>query len=477
MDPNGAAERLATAVIVSDASIADALVTMDRAGTGGLALCGVGGRLVGFLTDGDIRRAVLRGVEMDVPCGAIANHHPISALSPISPGEALHLMSRHDINQLPVIDEHGVLTDLLLRNELATRAAVEDTTARRLAALTISPDVCITEAIEQLDRAGTGALALCEDDRTLVGLLTDGDLRRAILRGVPLTGPCKTIAVGAPLTAGASISVADALDLMVLHGVDHLPLLDAEGRLVDVLLRRDIAVDNRPALSAVIMAGGLGKRLMPLTEHTPKPMLPVGDRPLLERTIEQLRRAGIRDVSMTTHYLQDHITRHFGDGHEFGVHISYASEDQPLGTAGGLKLLDRPAGPFVVINGDILTGVAFDKMLEYHHRHGAEITVGVRRYVIDVPFGVVECDDVRITEFREKPSLTLFISAGIYLLEPSVCDLIPDRQFFDMTDLIKKALDEDWTVVSFPIIEYWLDIGRPEDYERAQLHANRPSDP
>jgi dTDP-glucose pyrophosphorylase/CBS domain-containing protein len=376
-------------------------------------------------------------------------------------------MGRRDINHLPVLAADGRLLDLLLRNELATREAVEDAAARRLESVIISPEASIAEAIEQLDEAGIGALVLCVD-RRLVGLLTDGDLRRATIRGVPLTDPCETIAIRSPVTAPRPVSTADALDVMIARGIDHLPVLDGEGRMVDFLLRRDIAVDARPELSAVIMAGGFGKRLLPLTEHVPKPMLPVGDRPLLERTIKQLRRSGIRNVSMTTHYLQEHIAQHFGDGEEFGVRISYANEDEPLGTAGGLKLIERPTGPFVVINGDILTGVSFEEMLAYHRDHQAELTVGVRRYVIDVPFGVVECDDVRITGLQEKPSLAFFINAGIYLLEPTACDAIPDGEYFDMTDLIKKLIDEDRSVVSFPIIEYWLDVGRPEDYERAQ---------
>lgn len=461
-------KRLRDVTIAPDAPITDALARMDRAGTGALALCDARGRLVGFLTDGDIRRAVLRGVPMTDQCVTVASHAPVAARAPVSAGEALHLMGRHDINHLPVVDEKGVLLDLLLRTELATREAIEDVAARRLEALTIDPDAPISEAIEQLDRAGTGALALCVDGRRLVGLLTDGDLRRAILRGVPLAAPCSTIAIVRPVTADDSISTGDALDLMVERDIDHLPLLDQQGGLTDFLLRRDIAIDSRPKLSAVIMAGGFGKRLMPLTESVPKPMLPIGDKPLLESTIRQLRRSGIRDVSMTTHYLQDSISRHFGDGEEYGVRISYANEDQPLGTAGGLKLIERPTGPFVVINGDILTGLSFEKMLEYHRKYEAEITVGVRRYVIDVPFGVVDCDDVRITRLREKPSLPLFINAGIYMLEPSARDSIPDGERFDMTDLIKQLLEESRTVVSFPIIEYWLDIGRPEDYERAQ---------
>jgi dTDP-glucose pyrophosphorylase/predicted transcriptional regulator len=460
--------RLREVVVSPDATIADALERMDRAGTGGLALCTDDGMLAGFLTDGDIRRAVLRGVSLSDPCETVANHSPVVASAPVSDGEALHLMGRNDVNHLPVIDGSGVLVDLLLRIELATRDAIEGAAARRLESVIIEPDVPIATAIERLDRAGTGALLLCSDGGRLVGLLTDGDLRRAILRHVPLTNPCRTIAFDHPITAPDTITTADALDLMVEHDINHLPLLDASGAVSDFLLRRDIAVDGSPGLSAVIMAGGFGKRLMPLTEGVPKPMLPLGDRPVLERTIRQLRRSGIRDVSMTTHYLADRIEEHFGDGEEFGVRINYTSEDQPMGTAGGLKLLERPAGPFVVINGDILTGVSFDKMLEYHHEHQAELTVGVRHYVIDVPFGVVECEESRVTELREKPSLAFFINAGIYLLEPSAWESIPDGVYSDMTDLIKVLLDEGRTVASFPIIEYWLDIGRPEDYQRAQ---------
>ena len=455
-------------VIDPSVSIGEGLKLIDRAGSGGLVLCSQDRKVVGFVTDGDVRRAFLQGVSQNEPCEKVANRNPVTARAPVSAGEALHLMTLHDINQLPVVDDEGILLDLLLRKDLVTVDALEEAAMMQLESVIISPSAAVSEAISRLDEAGTGALALCVDGRKLYGLLTDGDLRRAILHGVSLEDPCGTIAVRSPVTAEGSVSMSDALELMVRHEIDQLPLLDVEGNLTGLLLRKDLVADGPPTLSAVIMAGGLGRRLLPLTEHVPKPMLPVGDRPLLERTIKQLRRSGIRDVSMTTHYLQDSIVRHFGDGEEYGVRINYASEDQPLGTAGGLKLIERPDGPFVVINGDILTGVSFEKMLEYHQAHMAEITVGVRRYVIDVPFGVVECDDVRITELREKPSYTLFINAGVYLLEPTARDYIPDDTYFDMTDLIKRLLDAGRTVVSFPIIEYWLDIGRPEDYVRAQ---------
>jgi NDP-sugar pyrophosphorylase family protein len=208
-----------------------------------------------------------------------------------------------------------------------------------------------------------------------------------------------------------------------------------------------------------------------LTEQVPKPMLPVGDRPLLELTIEQLRRSGIHDVNLTTHYLSENIVKHFGNGEAFGVNLSYRNEDHPLGTAGGLRTMKDTKKTFLVINGDILTGVPFNDMVDYHRKHGALITVGVRKYDIQVPFGVVECEDVRITRLQEKPSMTFFVNAGMYLLEPSVCDYIPDGQRFDMTDLIQKLLDEGQAVVTFPVMEYWLDVGRHEDYMKAQEDA------
>ena len=467
MDPSPKT-RLDDATISPEASIAEALARMDRAGTGALVLCTAGGELRGLLTDGDIRRAVLRGASLGEPNEAIATRNPITALDSISPGEALYLMTRHDINHLPVVDRTGRLQGFLLRKDLVAKDDLAEAAQRRLDSVIIAPGASITEAISYLDKAGTGGLALCTAGRQLCGLLTDGDIRRAILRGIPLDDPCETISTGDPLTALYPVSSGDALRQMTEHDVNHLPVVNADGELVDFLLRRDLISESGPNLSAVIMAGGFGRRLFPLTDTVPKPMLPVGDRPLLERTIEQLRRSGIRDVNLTTHFLPESIIRHFGDGEAFGVRISYSNEDQPLGTAGGLKMLKRPEGPFLVINGDILTGVSFRDMLLFHQKYGAELTMGVRKHEVHVPFGVVECEDVRIKQLQEKPSLTLFINAGIYLLEPSACDLIPEGERFDMTDLIKRLLDEGRTVVSFPIIEYWQDVGQHEDYRQAQ---------
>ena len=460
--------RLEDVIIDPALPLVDALVRLDRAGTGALALCASGRKLVGLLTDGDIRRALLRGTALDTPCEQIATRNPTLASPGLSRRVALQLMVQREIDQLPVVNAAGELLDFLLRKVLVAGERLGTGAAGRLDCVIIDPTLSIAEAIARLDEAGTGALVLCSRGRKLEGLLSDGDIRRAILQGVSLETPCSGIARRNPFTVRHPLSNTEALRLMLERDINHLPVVDAEGNLFDFLLRKDLAQDTPLNLSAVIMAGGFGKRLMPLTDQVPKPMLPVGDRPLLERTIEQLRRSGVRDINLTTHYLPENIRQHFGDGEKFGVHLNYSQEDHPLGTAGGLRLLPRPDRPFVVINGDILTGVSFEEMLHFHQQHQSLLTVGVRKYEVKVPFGVVECSDVRITELREKPSLTFFINAGIYLLGPSCYDLIPDGQRFDMTDLIKLLLEKGETVVSFPIMEYWLDIGRHEDYQKAQ---------
>ena len=344
----------------------------------------------------------------------------------------------------------------------------------RLTRAIISSHATVSQAVAQLERAGTGALVLCDEERILCGLLTDGDLRRAILRGVPFDKPCATIAKLDPVVAGAGCPPAEALRLMD-HAreflLNHLPVVDQAGRVVDLLLRSDLVSEDRLGLSAVIMAGGLGTRLRPLTDGVPKPMLTLGDRPLLELTIERLRNAGIKRVNVTTHYLAEAITSHFGDGTAFDVEIRYVEEDRPLGTAGGLKLLEGADETLLVINGDIVTEVDFRSMLTYHRDHGADVTVGVKRYELQVPYGVIDCDGPRVRTVHEKPVLNFLVNAGIYLLEPTVNRYIPEGHRFDMTDLIERLVEKGRHVVSFPIVEYWLDIGQKADYERAEEYV------
>ena len=456
-------------VIVSrDTPLREALLRLERAGSGALAVCDGERRLVALLTDGDVRRALLRATPLETPCGAVAPADPIALTRPVDPGAALLLMTRHDILHLPVVDAEGRLQDLLRRQDLVTEADRDIHRLGRLQLATVPLGCSLEEAITRLDLAGTGALLLCDERGALQGLLTDGDVRRAVLRGVPMTGPCLDIASRQPVTIPRDASAADALHVMNARDINHLPVVATDGRVVDFLLRKDLVSEQTMDLSAVIMAGGYGQRLLPLTAQVPKPMLPLGGRPLLERTIRRLRAAGITNVHLATHHLSDQIAAHFGDGEAYGVRVKYAREDQPLGTAGGLKLVAPSADPVLVLNGDIVTGMSFQNLLDFHRQHGAELTVGVRKYEITVPFGVVDCDDVRVRRLREKPTQTLFINAGVYLLEPSAIALIPDGVRFDMTDLIQALLAAERTVVSFPILEYWLDIGRPEDYQQAE---------
>jgi dTDP-glucose pyrophosphorylase len=341
--------------------------------------------------------------------------------------------------------------------------------AERLTATVIAPGETIAEAIRRLDDAGTGVLLLCEPDGLLVGVLTDGDIRRAMLRGVSFDGTCVSIATRMPVVVPPDAPVVEALRRMNEADVNQIPVVDpANGRVVDLLLRRDLVTEEELAVAAVVMAGGFGTRLRPLTDDLPKPMLRVGDRPLLERTIEQLRNAGIRHVNVTTHYLPEKITDHFGDGRDYGVQIAYVNEDRPLGTAGGLALVKDSREPLLVINGDILASIDFRDLARYHRKHGADVTVCVRRHKIPIPYGVMECEGARLVRVREKPNVDLLVNAGIYLLEPSVRDYLPRGERFDMTDLIERLLAAGRPVATYPILGYWLDVGRHEDFDRAQ---------
>jgi dTDP-glucose pyrophosphorylase len=339
----------------------------------------------------------------------------------------------------------------------------------------VSPDNSIREVIAFIDRNEKGIALVVDKEQKLLGTITDGDIRRVLLEGQSLDEPVSKIiarkfksSYPKPVTARLGTQRTDLLQLMQERAVRQVPLLDATGRVVELVTLDELMPDTFLPLQAVIMAGGSGTRMRPLTEDLPKPMLPVGDRPLMEVIIEQLRQSGIGRVNITTHYLPEKITDYFGNGENFGVELNYVSEDRPLGTAGSLGLIDWPEETMLVINGDILTKVNFRAMLTYHHEHGADITVGVRKYDLQVPYGVVECEDQRVCRLREKPSLSFFVNAGIYMLEPRVIQYIPNDQHYDMTDLIERLIQKGRSVVSFPIVEYWLDIGEPSDYARAQ---------
>ncbi len=348
--------------------------------------------------------------------------------------------------------------------------------------LFVSLQETLRECIAAIDRGGRGIALVVDDRRRLVATLTDGDVRRAILAGLDLDRSAAELLArrgeegAGPVVAAVGTPKADLIRLMTEHVIRHAPLLDEDGRVVEIALLDELVSEYQVPLRALIMAGGYGTRLRPLTEQTPKPMLPVGDRPLLERTIEQLRTAGIHRLKLATHYRADVIEEHFGDGRDFGVEIEYVNEDYPLGTAGALSLVRDSDEPILVLNGDILTKVDFRAMLRFHTEHEADMTVAVRHEEFGIPYGVVEVSDVEVTGISEKPLLRFLVNAGIYLLSPDVGKLLEPGEPCDMPRLIGRILERDGRVVGFPVHEYWIDIGRSEDYARAiaDLEGNEP---
>jgi dTDP-glucose pyrophosphorylase/CBS domain-containing protein len=352
---------------------------------------------------------------------------------------------------------------------------IELNVTKDFSALIVSESSTIRSVISCIDRNAKGIAIVLDADNHLIATVTDGDIRRAILAGLDAELPVRELlnrrtnmSPNGPITAPVGTPDTTLLHMMAETTVRHIPLVDEENRVVDVALLSELVREYELPLRAVVMAGGFGTRLRPLTEDLPKPMLKLGSRPLLELIVEQLREAGIKRLNVATHYKSDVISEHFKDGQEFGVDIRYVKENQPLGTVGALSLLEESDEPLLVINGDILTRVDFRAMHNFHREHNADLTVAVRQYEMRVPYGVVDTDGVAVRGISEKPLLKQFINAGIYLLSPTVKRMIPNGQPYDIPDLIQLLLREARTVVCFPIREYWLDIGEADQYDQAQ---------
>ncbi len=346
----------------------------------------------------------------------------------------------------------------------------------RPSSYSLGPGASIREAIECIDRSRWISIALIVDEEgRLLNTVTDGDVRRGILAGIGFEAPvAQLLPIKAttphpkPTTAPASTEPAALLQMLQEKSLRQMPLVDPQGRVVDVVTLQELLPQAALPVQAVIMAGGFGTRLRPLTEDLPKPMLQVDGRPLMELIIQHLKESGIRQINVTTHFKPEKIVEHFGDGQAFGVDITYVNEDRPLGTGGALGLMPRPKETTLVINGDVLTQVDFRIMLTYHREHHADLTVAVSQYGIAVPYGVVECDGPRVRRLKEKPQVNFLVNAGIYLLEPAVYQFVPNGEVLQMTELITRLLDAGRRVISFPIFEQWLDIGQHADYARAQ---------
>ena len=326
----------------------------------------------------------------------------------------------------------------------------------------------IKEALSIIDSGAMQIALVVDDNDKLLGTLTDGDIRRGILRGLDLDSSIETIVFKEPAVAKISSTKEEILKLALSRKLHQIPVVDDNGRVLGIKEIEELVEPKIKTNRVILMVGGLGTRLRPLTQDTPKPMLKVGNKPILQTIVEKFAEYGFVNITMCVNFNASIIRDYFGDGKEFGVNIDYVLEQKRMGTAGALSLLkERPSEPFFVMNGDLLTNVNFEHIFNYHVLNKATATMCVREYDYEVPYGVVKMNDNKIIEIVEKPVQKFFVSAGIYMLSPEILDLIPKNEFYDMPALFEKLIRLSKNVISFPIREYWLDIGRMEEYQRA----------
>ena len=334
----------------------------------------------------------------------------------------------------------------------------------------VNSNVTLEQAIEVLDKAALRIALIVGEDDKLLGTLTDGDVRRALLKHLPLNTPVTEVMNTKPKTAEQAWTESRVLAMLEQYELLQIPLVDSEDRVLGLANLHDILNKHRHDNPVFLMAGGFGTRLRPLTNNCPKPMLKVGDKPILEQILLNFVEAGFHRFYISTHYMSEVIRDYFGDGEKWGVSIQYVYEDEPLGTGGALGLLphDEIDQPMFMMNGDLLTSLNLHSFLEFHERQTGVATMCVREYEHQVPYGVITSEGTQIKSMLEKPVHRFFVNAGIYLLEPSLVNSVVPGTRIDMPTLLEKQIDDDKTVNMFPVHEYWLDIGRMEDFEKAQ---------
>lgn len=337
----------------------------------------------------------------------------------------------------------------------------------------IAPTASIQDAIRKIDEGSLQIALVVEGDR-LKGTVTDGDIRRAILKGVALQDSVERAMNPSPAVASVGVDRQEVLGRMRRAQVRHMPIVDSSGSLVGMEILDDLLAPQVRSNPVLLMAGGMGKRLTPLTEDCPKPMLQVGGKPILETILLKFADHGFRRFYLSVNYKAEIITEYFGDGSRWGVQIDYIRESERLGTAGALALLpERPVAPILVMNGDVLTRVNMNHLLDFHVAQQAQATMCILEYQYQVPFGVVRVDGHEILSIDEKPTQKFFVNAGIYALQPEVIDLVPRESFFDMTTLFGTLVEQGRKTAVFPLREYWLDVGQRADFEKAELEFEK----
>lgn len=327
----------------------------------------------------------------------------------------------------------------------------------------------VKQAIATLNDTGLQIVLVLDNDDTLLGTVTDGDIRRGLLRELSLDSSVRSVMRTNSLVVPPDISRDVVIQLMHANRFRQLPVLDANRRVVGLYFWDEITVPAERQNLIVIMAGGMGTRLRPHTETCPKPMLPVAGKPMMEHIIERAKSEGFNHFVVSVRYLGHIVEEYFGDGRRFKVRIDYLQEETPLGTAGALaQLAPRPELPFVVTNGDVLSDIRYGELLDFHARHTAAATMAVQLHEWHHPFGVVKSEGVDIVGFEEKPILKTHINAGIYALNPEVLESMTANSHMDMPCLFSRVQAEGKRIVAYPMHEPWLDVGRPDDLQRAR---------
>lgn len=337
----------------------------------------------------------------------------------------------------------------------------------------VRPEMSIQEVLAVIDDSALQIALVVNEKGQLLGTVTDGDIRRALLKHIDLSQPIASIMNPHPRYISCTQSRENALQLMKNHKLHHIPILDRDKCVVGMEVAQSFFIPPQHDNLVILMAGGLGQRLKPLTENCPKPLLKVGGKVLLETILENFISEGFNKFYISVNYRAQMIMDYFGDGSRWGVSIQYLQEDKPLGTAGALALLPaKPREPFMVMNADILTKINMAKLLEFHKEKQGIATICVKEHHKEIPYGIVAFEENHLQHIEQKPVQRFFINAGIYVLNPEVLDYIPLQSFFDIPDLIKKLLEEGKVIKVFPIREYWIDIGRLDEYERANHEFN-----
>jgi dTDP-glucose pyrophosphorylase len=328
----------------------------------------------------------------------------------------------------------------------------------------------IRQAVQVLNETSLKIVLVVDANEVLVGTISDGDIRRGLLKGLDLTSTIDSIVHGDALVVPSELSRDVVLQLMTANKIQQIPIVNERMQVIGLHLWEQVNAPLARANIMVIMAGGKGTRLHPQTENCPKPLLPVGGKPVLEHIIDRAKIEGFSHFILAVHHLGHMIEEYFGNGDAFGVKIEYIREESPLGTAGALSLLDPlPHSAFVVTNGDVLTDIHYGELLDFHIQHNATATMAVRVHEWQNPFGVVQTQGIEITGYEEKPLSRTYINAGVYVLQPSVVGILTKSVPYDMPSLFGLIQENEMRTIAYPIHEPWVDIGRPNDFLRADL--------